>query len=86
MNNMVFQDVYPRQTWDSHDFQRGGINQNERFGGFLFPFLTGALIGGPLFNRRPYPMPYPIYQPYPQFIPYPPYPYPYYPPRQPRWY
>ena len=51
------------------------INQDR----FVFPFLTGALVGGaavgltrprPIYNVAPYP-----YQPYP-YPPYPPRPYP----------
>lgn len=48
-------------------------NYNYRFGGFAFPFLAGALVGGGsavLFN--PY-RPRPVYQ-YPIYGPY----YPYY--------
>ena len=54
------------------------INNQDRF---VFPFLTGALVGGaavgltrprPIYNVAPYP--YPPYQPYPPR----PYPGPYY--------
>lgn len=55
------------------------INQDR----FVFPFLTGALVGGaavgltrprPIYNVAPQPYPYPPYQPYPPR----PYPGPYY--------
>lgn len=60
------------------------FNRNPRFDNqdrFVFPFLTGALVGGaavgltrprPIYNVAPYP--YPPYQPYPPR----PYPGPYY--------
>lgn len=53
----------------------------------IFPFLTGALVGGaavgltrprPIYNvaPQPYPVPYPYPAPYPVYGPYPrPYPY-----------
>lgn len=89
MNNMLYSDTYPRQSWENPNHYRGGFNSHndQRFGGFLLPFLAGTIVGGPLFGRRPYyPAPYPIYQPYPQYVPYPyPYPYPYYPRRRRRW-
>lgn len=48
---------------------------DERFGGFVFPFLLGGVTGAalapnfwrPPYNRPPYPYPY---QPYPYYGPY----------------
>ncbi|MDD6302024.1 MAG: hypothetical protein PUA56_01755 [Bacillales bacterium] len=39
-------------------------NNNTRFGGLLFPFIGGLLVGGLLLPRPNYNMPMP-YQPYP---------------------
>ena len=69
--------------------QNGRIeNEDNRFGGFLLPFITGAVVSAPFwfvagnnkaqyqYQSQPYPMYYP-YQQYPQqapmYYPYPPY-------------
>lgn len=61
---------------------------DERIGGFLVPFLTGALVSAPLwylgannklansyYQNQQYPMYYPYYTNtnYPSYYPYPPY-------------
>lgn len=64
-------------------------DNDERFGGFLVPFLAGAVVSAPFwylgatnkyqqmyYQNQPYPMYYPYQsanQPYPSYYPYPPY-------------
>ncbi len=64
------------------------VSNDERFGGFLVPFLTGAIVSAPFwylggsnnaqkqmyYQSGGYPAYYPYTQgPYPQYYPYPPY-------------
>ena len=53
---------------------KGQYNNDERFGGFVFPFLLGGVTGAalaPNFWRPPCRPPYPYpYQPYPYYGPY----------------
>ena len=53
---------------------KGQYNNDERFGGLVFPFLLGGVTGAalaPNFWRPPYRPPYPYpYQPYPYYGPY----------------
>ena len=53
-----------------NNYKLNNLNRNDRF---IFPFLSGALIGGAAVGIT---RPRPIYN----VAPYPPYPYPYYPP------
>lgn len=64
-------------------------NNENRLGGFLLPFLTGAVVSAPFwylggvnkgenyYKYNPYPVYYPMYQGnypnYPSYFPYPPY-------------
>ncbi len=85
--NTVFKNVYPRQVWTNEDYQKCNqpiINQDQRLGGFLFPFIAGAAVSAPFWlvagsnkaqnNYYPYPPQYPYYPVYmnnypPQNIP-----------------
>ena len=75
-NNPIFPNSCPNKC-----------NQNdERFGGFLLPFITGAVVSAPFwfvagnnkaqYNNQPYPMYYPYQGQYnqpPTYYPDPPY-------------
>lgn len=73
MNNYFYRSSYPTTISNSYS--------NNRYGGFLWPFVGGLLVGGlfaptktgnGFFNQQ---QPAPYYQPYPVY--YQPYPYPY---------
>lgn len=80
--NTVFKNIYPRQVWTNTNYNPspcGCINNqvlnknDERFGGFLIPFVAGAAISAPFWlaagsNKAQN-----------NYYPYPPQPYPYYP-------
>lgn len=80
MKGVIFMVNYPGRIPNNPVFlNRAGDRQ------FLFPFLTGALVGGaavgvtrprPIYNVAPQPYPYP-YPPAPMYPPYGPYPRPY---------
>lgn len=75
--NTMFKNIYPRQVWTNDNYVNkcNCVNnqQDERFGGFLLPFVAGAAISAPFWlaagNNRPQN----------NYYPYPPQPYPYYP-------
>ena len=79
--NTVFKNIYPRQVWVNDSYQpinnRPCCNNNdERLGGFLFPFIAGAAVSAPFWlvagsNKAqqnqiyyPYPPQYPYYPVY----------------------
>ena len=50
MNKAVFKDIYPRQVWRNENClpPKPTIpDTNDRFGGFLVPFIAGAAISAP---------------------------------------
>ena len=80
--NTMFKNIYPKQIWtnsqinNNYDFPNCSCPNNhndERFGGFLLPFVAGAAISAPFWlaagNNRPQN----------NFYPYLPQQYPYYP-------
>lgn len=85
-NNDFFVPVNPTKTWQASCLNKNCDLNDERFGGFLLPFITGAVVSAPFwfvagnnkqqYQNQQYPMYYP-YQQYPQqiptYYPYPPY-------------
>ena len=72
--NTVFKNIYPRQQWSNENFCHNKpmpCNNDERFGGFLVPFIAGAAISAPFWlaagNNRPQQT---TYYPYPPQYPY----------------
>ena len=80
--NSVFKNIYPSQVWSNEEYCSAKSqqihNQNdERLGGFLFPFIAGAAVSAPFWlaagNNRPqqqtiyYPYP-PQYSYYPVYV------------------
>lgn len=80
--NTLFKNIYPRQTWTNEQYYNNSVpinNQDERFGGFLLPFIAGAAVSAPLWlvagsnkaqnNYYPYPVnQYPYYPNYPVYV------------------
>ena len=81
--NTMFKNIYPKQTWTNENYvnrcncvNNGNFvnsGQDERFGGFLIPFVAGAAISAPFWlaagsNKAQN-----------NYYPYPPQAYPYYP-------
>lgn len=79
--NTMFKNIYPRQVWTNDNYINNRCScipnrQDERFGGFLIPFVAGAAISAPFWlaagsnkaqnNYYPYPpqQPYPYYPVY----------------------
>lgn len=75
----------PCKTWQPPFDIKNNIT-DERFGGFLLPFITGAVVSAPFwfvagnnkqqYQNQSYPMYYPYQQPaqqFPNYYPYPPY-------------
>lgn len=83
--NTVFKNIYPRQVWTNNNYnpapcqcEKGNnfyppINNDERFGGFLLPFVAGAAISAPFWLAAGSNKSQQVYYPYP------PQQYPYYP-------
>lgn len=84
-NNDFIVPNFPCKTWQAPYNQKENLNE-ERFGGFLLPFITGAVVSAPFWfvagnNKQQYQnQQYPIYYPYqqypqqlPNYYPYPPY-------------
>ena len=79
--NTVFKNIYPRQVWTNQNYNNPCpcvnnqvLNKNdERFGGFLLPFVAGAAISAPFWLAAGSNKPQQVYYPYP------PQQYPYYP-------
>ena len=85
-NNDYIVPTSPCKSWSPCSKNIKGENDDNRFGGFLLPFITGAVVSAPFwfvagnnkaqYQNQPYPMYYP-YQPYPQrhpmYYPYPPF-------------
>lgn len=80
--NSVFKNVYPRQVWTNNDCCKCNQhinNQDQRLGGFLFPFIAGAAVSAPFWfvagsnksqnNFYPYPAQYQYYPVYPSNYP-----------------
>ncbi len=79
----------PCKSWSQYNCnKKPEVINDDRFGGFLLPFITGAVVSAPFWfvagnNKQQYQnQPYPIYYPYqqypqqsPSYYPYPPYPY-----------
>lgn len=76
--NSVFKDIYPRQVWVNKDcgqIKNQPMIQDERFGGFLVPFIAGAAISAPFWliagsnkaQQNYYPYPPAQYQYYPVY-------------------
>jgi len=76
--NTVFKNIYPKQVWTNENYPKCNYvvnNNDERFGGFLLPFVAGAAISAPFWlaagnnksqnNYYPYPVQqYPYYPVY----------------------
>ena len=70
--NSVFKNIYPRQVWTNDEYcpikpQQINCQNDERLGGFLFPFIAGAAVSAPFWlaagsNKT---QPQQIYYPYP---------------------
>lgn len=79
--NSVFKNIYPRQVWTNDNCcinkPQHNCNNDERLGGFLFPFIAGAAVSAPFWlvagsNKAQqqqiyYPYP-PQYQYYPVYV------------------
>lgn len=77
----VFKNIYPRQIWNNDNLcvnkQQPCYNNDERFGGFLLPFIAGAAVSAPFWlvagsnkaQQQPIYYPYPPqYQYYPVYV------------------
>ncbi len=87
-NNEFIQPISPCKSWRPCSNNNSFNKNDDRFGGFLLPFITGAVVSAPFwfvagnnkaqYQNQQYPVYYP-YQTYPQsspmYYPYPPYPY-----------
>ena len=77
--NTVFKNIYPRQVWTNEQYcppKRVPFQNDDRLGGFLFPFIAGAAVSAPFWlvagsNKAqqniqyyPYPPQYPYYPVY----------------------
>ncbi len=74
--NSAFKNIYPRQNWTNENYYnipQQQCNNDQRLGGFLIPFLTGAAISAPFWLVAG------SNKPQNNFYPYPPNQYPYYP-------
>ena len=79
--NSVFKNFYPRQVWNNENLvinkQQPCCHNDERLGGFLFPFIAGAAVSAPFWlvagsnktQQQPVYYPYPPqYQYYPVYV------------------
>ncbi len=85
MNKAVFKNIYPRQVWRNENCPPPKPiypEQEDRFGGFLVPFIAGAAISAPFWfvagnnkaqQQAPVQYQYQYQQPV-QYYPYPSYP------------
>ena len=78
----VFKNIYPRQVWNNDNYviekQQPYCHNDERLGGFLFPFIAGAAVSAPFWlvagsnkaqQQQPIYYPYPPqYQYYPVYV------------------
>lgn len=83
MKNFAYQTNYPfggfnecTRSW-CPDSQKPNIDNDDRFGGFILPFITGAVVSAPFWfiagnnKQQQYAQQYYQNQPYPMYYPYP---------------